>query len=131
VDWTQVVKFSHGGHLFAAVNKNVIQVYSTYALHGHAQVLKGHAGPVTSLCWSSNDQRLASCSAAGELFEWRMDTMTRDHGRNSVLRSCRWAPFALPEEERSVAFVVADFSLTADKPTGCSLLCQNNDSSSA
>jgi len=86
-----VVKFSHGGHLFAAVNKNVIQVYSTYALHGQAQVLKGHAGPVTSLCWSSNDQRLASCSAAGELFEWRVDTMTRDHARDSILRTCRWA----------------------------------------
>jgi hypothetical protein len=100
-------------------------VYSTYALHGQAQVLKGHSGPITALCWAANDQRLASCSTSvrivplarchltvlcvskhaerkpplthmrgatppqGEVFEWRVDTMTRDHARDAVLRTCR------------------------------------------
>lgn len=95
-----MVRFSHGGHMFAAINKAVVQVYSSYSTQAQASVLKGHQGQVTNLTWSQNDLRLATCSAAGEVFEWKMDTMTRDHARDSVMKTCQCAA---PQPRRGCA----------------------------
>ena len=89
----QKVKFSNGGHLFAAANKGVVQVYMTYNQTAQANVLKGHSGPVTDLNWAHSDQRLVSCSIAGEVYEWKMDTMTRD----TVHKNCQCVPSFSPQ----------------------------------
>eukprot|EP00959_Pyramimonas_sp_CCMP1952_P162674 3400956-Pyramimonas_sp.AAC.1 len=74
----------------------VAQVYSTYASNVETQVLKGHNGSVTDISWSYNDMRMASCSSTGEVFEWRIDAMMKDHGRESVMRGCIYSSVRVP-----------------------------------
>uniref|UniRef100_A0A8C6VLZ3 Cilia and flagella associated protein 57 n=1 Tax=Naja naja TaxID=35670 RepID=A0A8C6VLZ3_NAJNA len=52
--------FSTGGHLFAAVNGNVIHIYSTISFDNIIN-LKGHNGKVRSVVWSMDDYKLVSC----------------------------------------------------------------------
>eukprot|EP00854_Cymbomonas_tetramitiformis_P003830 gene3830-4785_t len=85
-------RFSHGGHFFAAANKAAIQVYTMFG-SSHSQntaILKGHSAAVRSLCWANNDLRLVSASASGEVYEWKMDTMARDHAKEHVNKTCQF-----------------------------------------
>ncbi|KAL0901492.1 hypothetical protein ABMA27_006736 [Loxostege sticticalis] len=69
-------KFSTNGHLFAAVNGQVIQVFSSVSFQ-NVYNLKGHNGRVTCLAWSSNDLTLVSCGTEGAVYEWSMSTGQR------------------------------------------------------
>ncbi|CAH0405353.1 unnamed protein product [Chilo suppressalis] len=69
-------KFSTNGHLFAAVNGQVIQVFSSTSFQ-NVYNLKGHNGKVTSLAWSANDLSLVSCGSEGAVYEWSMSTGQR------------------------------------------------------
>ncbi|XP_026319729.1 cilia- and flagella-associated protein 57 [Hyposmocoma kahamanoa] len=64
-------RFSTNGHLFAAVNSQVIQVFSSVSFQNVFN-LKGHNGRITSLAWSANDLILVSCGAEGAVYEWSM-----------------------------------------------------------
>ena len=44
--------FSHGGHLFAAANTNLIQLFSTFSFENTGN-LKGHNGKVSYTCTSN------------------------------------------------------------------------------
>lgn len=57
--------FSHGGHLFAAVNGNHVQLYNT-VLPDSVSTLKGHGARVHCIRWSNADLTLVSCSQDGE-----------------------------------------------------------------
>ncbi|CAG4978626.1 unnamed protein product [Parnassius apollo] len=70
------VKFSTNGHLFAAVNGQVIQVFSSVSFQNVFN-LKGHNGRVTCLAWSANDLTLVSCGTEGAVYEWSMSTGQR------------------------------------------------------
>ncbi|XP_063616617.1 cilia- and flagella-associated protein 57 isoform X2 [Cydia splendana] len=70
------VKFSTNGHLFAAVNAQVIQVFSSVSFN-NVYNLKGHNGIITSLTWSANDLWLVSCGTEGAVYEWSMSTGQR------------------------------------------------------
>lgn len=72
----KTVCFSRGGHLFAAVNGNVIQVYTTIGFY-NTFILKGHTGKVKALVWSQNDQKMLSIGSEGAIYEWEMITGTR------------------------------------------------------
>lgn len=64
-------KFSTNGQLFAAVNAQVIQVFSSISFQ-NVYNLKGHNGKITSLGWSMNDNTLVSCGSEGAVYEWNM-----------------------------------------------------------
>lgn len=72
----RTIRFSHGGHLFAAVNGNVIQIYTTIGFY-NLYVLKGHTGKVKTLLWSHTDLKIISMDAEGAIYEWDMSTGTR------------------------------------------------------
>jgi len=63
------VRFSRGGHLFAAAHTNVIVIYGAYTGE-YMCTLRGHNGKVTGLQWSYNDATLVSCSSDGTVYEW-------------------------------------------------------------
>nr|XP_021188780.2 cilia- and flagella-associated protein 57 isoform X2 [Helicoverpa armigera] len=64
-------KFSSNGHLFAAVNGQVIQVFSSVSFQNVFN-LKGHNGRITSLSWSAKDLTMISCGTEGAVYEWSM-----------------------------------------------------------
>eukprot|EP01138_Halocafeteria_seosinensis_P003456 gb/GECG01003532.1/.p1 GENE.gb/GECG01003532.1/~~gb/GECG01003532.1/.p1 ORF type:complete len:1206 (+),score=233.77 gb/GECG01003532.1/:1-3618(+) len=64
-------RFAKGGHLFAAMNVKLIQVYNSYTcemLHS----LRGHSGVITSLSFSPDDRTLLSAGLDGRLYAWNM-----------------------------------------------------------
>ncbi|XP_039752116.1 cilia- and flagella-associated protein 57 [Pararge aegeria] len=69
-------KFSTNGHLFAAVNSQIIQVFSSVSFQ-NVYNLKGHNGRITSLAWSANDLTLVSCGTEGAVYEWNMSSGQR------------------------------------------------------
>ncbi|KAF9421540.1 hypothetical protein HW555_002473, partial [Spodoptera exigua] len=69
-------KFSTNGQMFAAVNGQVIQVFSSVSFMNVFN-LKGHNGRITCLAWSANDLTMISCGTEGAVYEWSMVTGQR------------------------------------------------------
>ncbi|XP_038207858.1 cilia- and flagella-associated protein 57 [Zerene cesonia] len=69
-------KFSTNGHMFAAVNGQIIQVFSSISFQ-NVYNLKGHNGKITCLAWSANDLTLVSCGSEGAVYEWNMSSGQR------------------------------------------------------
>lgn len=63
------VKFSNGGHLFAAASTTSVLIISTYSFKTVAN-LRGHTGMVRDLHWSHDDRFLATAGYEGALYEW-------------------------------------------------------------
>ncbi|KAL0105366.1 hypothetical protein PUN28_016788 [Cardiocondyla obscurior] len=72
----RTVRFSYNGHLFAAVNGNIVQVYTTIGFY-NSFVLKGHTGKVKALLWSQTDLKMLSMGEEGAIYEWNMTTGER------------------------------------------------------
>ncbi|XP_030630638.1 cilia- and flagella-associated protein 57 [Chanos chanos] len=100
--------FSHGGHLFAAVNGNVIHIYSTTTFNNVLN-LKGHNGKVRAIVWSSDDSRLVSCGMDGAVYEW--NTFTSKRESECVLKSCSYNDVALSPDGKTIFAVGNDFTL--------------------
>lgn len=100
--------FSHGGHLFAAVQGNIIQIFNTYTLENVGN-LKGHNGKVRSLCWSADDMRLVSCGLDGAIYEWSIQTFQRV--AENVLKSCSYTCNVMSPDGKSVVAVGSDRTL--------------------
>ena len=62
--------------MFAAVNGNVIQIYSSISFE-NIHVLKGHSGKVCSMVWTQKDNKMVSCGTDGAIYEWDIVTGTR------------------------------------------------------
>jgi WD40 repeat protein len=79
----KLVKFSNGGHLFAAVNLSNILVYNTYT-GIKSGVLIAHTGLVTGLSWSCDDLKIVSAGHDGAVYEWHSgaaaDRAPGEHG---------------------------------------------------
>jgi WD40 repeat protein len=79
----KLVKFSNGGHLFAAVNLSNILVYNTYT-GMKSGVLIAHTGVVTGLAWSCDDLKIVSAGHDGAVYEWHSgassDRAPGEHG---------------------------------------------------
>ncbi|XP_011502621.1 PREDICTED: cilia- and flagella-associated protein 57 [Ceratosolen solmsi marchali] len=69
----EVAAFSNGGHLFAAVNRNIMLVYSTIDFDIRFQ-LKGHVEIIQEIIWSQNDAKLVSIGLEGAIYQWDMNT---------------------------------------------------------
>ncbi|XP_018422114.1 PREDICTED: cilia- and flagella-associated protein 57 isoform X1 [Nanorana parkeri] len=100
--------FSHGGHLFAAVNGNVIHIYSTTTFENTAN-LKGHNGKVRSVAWSADDSKLVSCGLDGAVYEW--NTLTGKRESECVLKSCSYSCITLLADSKTIFAVGSDQTL--------------------
>lgn len=79
--------FSNGGHLFAAVHGNIIQVYSSTTFENTSN-LKGHNGKVRSIAWTADDSKLISAGMDGAVYEW--STATAKRVNEAVLKTCAY-----------------------------------------
>ncbi|KAE8609812.1 hypothetical protein XENTR_v10011917 [Xenopus tropicalis] len=100
--------FSHGGHLFAAVNGNVIHIYCT-ATFENITNLKGHNGKVRSVAWSSDDSKLVSCGLDGAVYEWNILLGKRES--ECVLKSCSYSSVAMSSDSKTIFAVGSDQTL--------------------
>ncbi|KAA0718887.1 Cilia- and flagella-associated protein 57 [Triplophysa tibetana] len=100
--------FSHGGHLFAAVNGNVINIYSTTTFDDVLN-LKGHNEKVRSIAFSSDDSHLVSCGMDGAVYEWNMLSGARES--ESVLKSCSYSSVAISPDSKTFFAVGTDCTL--------------------
>ncbi|XP_034724351.1 cilia- and flagella-associated protein 57 isoform X3 [Etheostoma cragini] len=100
--------FSHGGHLFAAVNGNVIHIYSVTYFENILN-LKGHNGKVRGIEWSLDDSRLVSCGMDGAVYEWNTQTGKRES--ESVLKSCSYTDVAFSSDYKTILAVGTDLTL--------------------
>lgn len=79
-------RFSHGGHMFAAANGNLIEVYNMYSWK-HQITLRGHSARVVSLSWSVDDSSIVSAGMDGAVYEFLLDKV-------SLFSACDFAAFA-------------------------------------
>ncbi|XP_053985715.1 cilia- and flagella-associated protein 57 [Hylaeus volcanicus] len=101
----KTVKFSHGGHLFAAVNGNIVQIYTTVGFVSYF-ILKGHTSRVKALLWSQTDTKLLTLGTEGAIYQWDMST-----GRRSaeiILRGLNIHDIALCADELISYCIVND-----------------------
>ncbi|KAK7099818.1 cilia- and flagella-associated protein 57-like [Littorina saxatilis] len=100
--------FSNGGHLFAAVHGNVIQIYSTTTFECVIN-LKGHNGKVRSIVWSADDSKIVSCGMDGAVYEW--DSFTGKRIGESVLKSCSYTGVAVTPDGKTTFAAGSDKTL--------------------
>ncbi|KAG1932003.1 cilia- and flagella-associated protein 57 [Pimephales promelas] len=100
--------FSNGGHLFAAVNGNVINIYSTTTFEDVLN-LKGHNEKVRAVVFSPDDSRLVSCGMDGAVYEWNTLTGTRES--DSVLKTCSYTGVTISPDAKTFFAVGTDCTL--------------------
>ncbi|TKC38954.1 hypothetical protein EI555_020958 [Monodon monoceros] len=100
--------FSNGGHLFAAVNGNVIHIFSTTSLENISN-LKGHTGKIRSVAWNTDDSKLISCGTDGAVYEWNLSTGKRE--TECVLKSCSYNCVAISPDGKIIFAVGSDQTL--------------------
>ncbi|KAL5016238.1 hypothetical protein ScPMuIL_005827 [Solemya velum] len=100
--------FSNGGHYFAAVHGNVIQIYSTTTFE-NVNNLKGHNGKVRSIVWSADDSKIVSCGMDGAVYEWEAATGKRVG--ESVLKSCSYTGVSITPDGKTTFTVGSDKTL--------------------
>ena len=100
--------FSNGGHLFAAVTSNIIQIYSTTTFENISN-LKGHNGRVKSIVWFADDSKIVSCGMDGAIYEW--DPYTGKRTGDCVLKSCSYTGVATSPDGKTTFAVGSDKTL--------------------
>ncbi|NXC40825.1 CFA57 protein, partial [Penelope pileata] len=100
--------FSNGGHLFAAVNGNVIQIYSSTTFE-NTNNLKGHSGKIRAVKWSADDSKCVSCDTDGAVYEWNLSSGKREV--ECVLTSCIYSSITLSSDSRIIFAVGSDQTL--------------------
>ncbi|XP_075472167.1 cilia- and flagella-associated protein 57 isoform X2 [Ascaphus truei] len=100
--------FSHGGHLFAAVNGNVIHIYSTTTFE-NVMNLKGHNGKVRSVTWSTDDSKMVSCGLDGAVYEW--NSLLGKRESECVLKSCSYSCVVMSSDAKTIFAVGSDQTL--------------------
>uniref|UniRef100_A0A670IZG5 Cilia- and flagella-associated protein 57 n=1 Tax=Podarcis muralis TaxID=64176 RepID=A0A670IZG5_PODMU len=100
--------FSTGGHLFAAVNGNVIHIYSATSFENIIN-LKGHNGKVRAVVWSMDDYKLVSCGTDGAVYEWNLQNGKRES--ECVLKSCSYNGVAISPDAKVIFAVGSDHSI--------------------
>ncbi|KFO74678.1 WD repeat-containing protein 65, partial [Cuculus canorus] len=100
--------FSNGGHLFAAVDGNVIRIYSSITFE-NVHNLKGHSGKVCAVKWSADDTKFVSCDTNGAVYEWNLLTGKRES--DCVLKSCIYSSIALSPDAKIIFAVGSDQTL--------------------
>ena len=94
--------FSNGGHQFAAVQGNVIQIYSMVN-YDILVNLKGHNNRVRAVVWTDNDSEVISCGADGAVYEWHVASSRRVS--ENVIKQCQYNGVAVTKDMRSIVAV--------------------------
>ncbi|CDS41242.1 WD repeat containing protein 65 [Echinococcus multilocularis] len=97
--------FSNGGHLFAAVQGNNIQLYSSTSFV-LVNTLKAHNGKIRCLLWSTDDNKLISCGMDGAVYEW--DPYTGKRVNENVMKSCSYSCVTATEDAKTSYAVGSD-----------------------
>jgi cilia- and flagella-associated protein 57 len=118
------VKFSNGGHAFAAANGSVIQLYSTYS-GDYLSSLRGHNGKVLSLHWAHNDATLLSAGLDGSIYEWDLSEGKRS--REFISKGVRWSSISA-SKDGTLVYAAGD---GATMPTGFAPAPPSSSSSSS
>ncbi len=82
------VRFSHGGHMFAAVNLSNIVIYGTYTFE-KIGVLISHTALVRCISWSRDDSRVVSAGMDGAVYEWSIQGLNR--AEENVIRNVHYS----------------------------------------
>ncbi|XP_051912727.1 LOW QUALITY PROTEIN: cilia- and flagella-associated protein 57 [Hippocampus zosterae] len=91
------IRFSNGGHMFAAASQSVIYVYRFYLPDSPLKVFKDHVAKIRSLFWSREDSLLVSCANDGTVYGFRI-------GLENEGRVLNYNP---PKEEKTKGGVTA------------------------
>jgi WD40 repeat protein len=71
------IKFSHGGHMFAAVSNKDIHVHNFYTNDcPDSMMYSGHMQRVNRIDWFENDMGFVSCSSDGGIYFYDLYTHT-------------------------------------------------------
>ncbi|XP_005410691.1 PREDICTED: cilia- and flagella-associated protein 57 isoform X2 [Chinchilla lanigera] len=100
--------FSNGGHLFAAVNGNVIHIFTTTNLENITN-LKGHTGKIRSVVWNADDSKLISGGTDGAVYEWNLSSGKRE--TECVLKSCSYNCVTISPDGKMIFAVGSDQTL--------------------
>ncbi|CAH1154655.1 unnamed protein product [Phaedon cochleariae] len=101
----EMTSFSKMGHMFAASNGNVIQVYSSISFE-QVYVLKGHNGKIRGMSWSNDDSILATCGSEGAVYGWEVAKAARL--TETIIKSCQFKGVAVTRDGRSIFAVGTD-----------------------
>lgn len=85
------VRFSHGGHLFAAVNGTYVTVYHSYTLQLMYN-LRGHTSRIKSVYWKPEDTHLVTVGIDGNVFEFQLKNEKRVN--DSQVKHCQFSAVA-------------------------------------
>ncbi|TPX56516.1 hypothetical protein PhCBS80983_g04473 [Powellomyces hirtus] len=98
-------RFSNGGHLFAATQGNMIQIYSTWTCDNIAN-FKGHNGRIKSLAWTPGDAHLVSAGADGAVYAWSLADIKREN--EYILKSTSYSCAIISADGRTMWAVGSD-----------------------
>lgn len=117
------IKFSNGGHLFAAVNRNDVDVYNFYT-HECPESMKfsqNHNKSINCIDWYDNDMGFTSCGADGyiyfvDLYTGRLgEKRNMQHSHNE--KNAQYLSVAnVPGSRYDVLAVGTDRKLTSNRP---------------
>ncbi len=73
------IKFANGGHLFAAVHTNSIQVFNFYTGEQFKHPFKGHLNKPRCIDWFEDDSGFISCGNDGAIYVFDVLTSTENN----------------------------------------------------
>jgi WD40 repeat protein len=114
--------------LFAAVNGNTINIFSTYTCENIGN-LRGHNGKVRSMAWSADDSKMVSCGVDGAVYEWSMKDFKR--AGEHVLKECNYSAVTCTPDGKNMFAVgsdkkikeIMDSNVIKDAESDCLLTC--------
>ncbi|XP_075215374.1 testes of unusual size [Lycorma delicatula] len=105
IRYCETVQFSNNGHFFAAMNGNVINIYSTITFQ-LVHILKGHSGQVSTLFWLPSDFTLFSCGLDGAIYEW--DLRRQKRATDIFIKECQHRGLVATQDGNSAYTVGSD-----------------------
>ncbi|OAE23436.1 hypothetical protein AXG93_961s1350 [Marchantia polymorpha subsp. ruderalis] len=100
--------FSNGGQYFAAVQSNVIYIFSTYSFENLGN-LRAHNGKVRSIWWSPDDTSMLTAGIDGAIYEWQLRELKRS--RENVMKGCVYTSVVGLKDSKSFFAVGSDHKL--------------------
>jgi WD40 repeat protein len=114
-----LVKYSHGGHLLAAITGRMAQLFHMYTLDfsssepaglpSRVMAITDHKASINDLVFSSDDSQIFTCSVDGSIYSWKTFGSERtgefvDKGTPALKLAVSWS------NPRSECHIVASFA---------------------
>nr|XP_023027258.1 cilia- and flagella-associated protein 57-like [Leptinotarsa decemlineata] len=101
----EMTSFSNMGHMFAASNGNIIQVFSTINFE-QMYILKGHNGKIRGMSWSHDDSILATCGSEGAVYGW--DVIKSNRLTETIIKSNPFKGVSVTRDGKNIFAVGID-----------------------